>query len=160
MKLDRDLQKRMLEPAGPRHPGSVGGGELTALDKDFQKVMSNAVYLHEHGLLDAQMSNAIGGARGVMSAKITARGQDFMAQDGGLSAILGTVTIKLHEDTLRDLIERGVLQSNLPQAEKMGVLQTLRALPADSIKHLTMKLLDLGLENSPKAIPLIQNWLS
>lgn len=159
MKLDRGLQLRMLEMTDGAHPHSATGAQLRTLEPDLLKLASNARYLHEHGLIEATMPGG-NGSVGLAAARITARGQDFLASDGGLSAILGTVTIKLHEDTLRDLIERGVLQSNLPQAEKTGLLQTLRGLPADSIKHLTMKLLDLGLENSPKAIPLIQNWLS
>lgn len=158
MKLDRELQLRMLQVTAEAHPHAAPGAQLRSLESDLLKLASNARYLHEHGLIEATMP-AGNASVGLASARITAKGQDFLADDGGLSAILGTVTIKIHEDTLRDMIERGVLQSTLPQAEKTGVVQTLRALPADSIKHLTMKLLDLGLENSPRAAQLIQNWL-
>ncbi|MGM8935092.1 hypothetical protein ACS8E9_09445 [Pseudomonas neustonica] len=159
MKLDRELQLRMLHMTAEAHPHAAQGFQLRSLEPDLLKLASNARYLHEHGLIEATMP-AGNASVGLASARITAKGQDFLADDGGLSAILGTVTIKIHEDTLRDMIERGVLQSTLPQAEKTGVVQTLRALPADSIKHLTMKLLDLGLENTPRAAQLIQNWLS
>lgn len=159
MKLDRELQKQMLDLVANKHPGTVSGGEFTELDEDFQKVMSNAIYLTEHGLIASQMTNFLSGRNAVMSARITAKGQDFLADDGGLSAILGTVTVKLHEETLRDLIASGVLQSSLPQSQKMAVQKTLQELPSDSIKHLTMRLLDLGLENAPAAMRLIQSFV-
>ncbi|MNN90443.1 hypothetical protein D3C81_2083910 [compost metagenome] len=84
---------------------------------------------------------------------------DFLADDGGMSAILGTVTIKFHQDTLRQLIELRLENAQLPEAEKGSLLKTVRELPADSIKHLTTKLLDLGMENLPRAVELIRTAL-
>ncbi|MBL4833627.1 MAG: hypothetical protein JKY26_06585 [Pseudomonas sp.] len=161
MKLDRELQLRLLRALADAYPESVFNiEEAASMPRGAVRVIANLAYLAEHELIYCKFMSA--GGKGMSlrgSPRITAKGLDFLAQDGGLGAILGTVTIRLHEETLRAVIERGVLQSSLPQAEKTGVLQTLRALPADSIKHLTMKLMDLGLENSPKAIPLIQSLL-
>lgn len=84
---------------------------------------------------------------------------DFLADDGGLSAILGVVTVKLHDETIRDLIAARIQDSNLPPEEKTGLLTQLRELRGESIKHLTLKLLDAGLDNASKALPLIQRAL-
>jgi hypothetical protein len=91
---------------------------------------------------------------------ITAAGMDFLADDGGLSAILGTVTIKFHDDTLKQMIEAKILSSEADQKDKSQMISELRSLPASAIKHLTMKLLDLGLEHAPGALPLIEKVLS
>ncbi|GJI89905.1 hypothetical protein RugamoR1_30680 [Rugamonas sp. R1(2021)] len=95
----------------------------------------------------------------IANIAITAAGLDFLADDGGLTAILGTVTVKLHDDTIRNLIETRIQDSDLPPEEKTGLLHQLKELRGESIKHLTMKLLDAGLENLPAALPLIQKAL-
>jgi hypothetical protein len=84
---------------------------------------------------------------------------DFLADDGGLGAILGVVTIKLHDDTIRELIASKIMDAPLSQPDKQKLLDQLRALRGDSIKHLTMKLLDAGLENWTAALPVIQKSL-
>ena len=80
---------------------------------------------------------------------------DFLADDGGLSAILGVVTIKLHDDTIKSLIESKILESDLPEPEKKRFLDHLRELPGEATKHLVLKLVDLGLEKAPTAIEVI-----
>jgi hypothetical protein len=52
------------------------------------------------------------------NVKITSRGIDFLADDGGLAAILGVVTVKLHEETLKALLEAGVDALPPPQTAK------------------------------------------
>lgn len=130
------------------------------MTKEHPIVTPNLHYLAEHGLIDGQISREIGGKKGFIYAKITARGLDFLADDGGLSAILGVVTIKIHDDTIRELINIKIQNSNLPQHEKQTLIDQLRELPGESIKHLTMKLLDAGLENWPSAMAAIQTVLS
>lgn len=85
---------------------------------------------------------------------------DFLADDGGLSAILGTVTIKLHDDTLKELMESRIANSELGARDKSRWIDALRALPAESTKHLTMKLLDLGLSRGPEALHVIERYVS
>lgn len=84
---------------------------------------------------------------------------DFLANDGGLSAILGVVTVKFEADTLKAILENRINQSDLSPENKQSMIDSLRELPAESIKHLTMKLLDEGLENLSNAIVLIGTYL-
>lgn len=128
-------------------------------EEEAQRYAANMVYLEEHGLAHASIQMSLDGHYGFGSPQITARGMDFLADDGGLSAILGVVTIKLHEETLLKLIGDKIEQSDLPSPEKKKWTDALRSLPAESIKHLTMKLLDKGLENLPAVLPLIQTYL-
>lgn len=161
MKLDRALQLEILEFLSDHYakmPEQVfPDREMTPEEDD--KYTTNLLYLEEHGLIDAGLQQGLDGDWMSSGAKITAAGLDFLANDGGLTAILGVVTVKLHDETIRDLIAARIQDSNLPPEEKTGLLAQLRELRGESIKHLTMKLLDAGLENLPAALPLIQKAL-
>lgn len=53
----------------------------------------------------------------------------------------------IYEDTLKELIGQRIAESDLPQQEKSTLLEQVRSLPGETIKHLTMKLVDAGLAN-------------
>jgi hypothetical protein len=67
--------------------------------------------------------------------KITARHLDFLADDGALSVILGVVTVKIHEESLRALLlTRAASLSNSSPEERPFVVEAVRNLPARSIQ--------------------------
>lgn len=119
--------------------------------EEDDKYTTNLLYLEAHGLIDSGLQQAMDGDWMSSGAKITARDLDFLADDGGLTAILGTVTVKPHDDT--------IAQSDLTEEEKRGLLHPLKELRGEALKHLTIKVLDAGLENAPKALPMIQKFL-
>lgn len=80
--------------------------------------------------------------------KITAKGVDFIRDDGGLSAILSVQTVKLHEDTLKELLSIALQQAKLPEPEKESIKEAVKQLPAEGLKHLLTKLIDLGLSHA------------
>ncbi|QQX60921.1 hypothetical protein [Pseudomonas chlororaphis] len=163
MKLDRALQKRILEAAAMAYPFPAPHGlyfELGATEAK-EKLDANLCYLAEHGLIKKCIELtgdgfALPNSNGIQCTKT---GMDFLENDGGLSAILGTVTIKIHEDTLRDLLERKILESDTEPAEKSRLVQGVKGLSGEAIKHLTLKLLDQGLEHLPGAVALIGTYL-
>lgn len=160
MKLDRALQREILELLSDHYAGNrqdvFAQTEMTEEEDD--KYTTNLLYLEAHGLIESGLEQFMDGTWGSAGARITARGLDFLADDGGLTAILGTVTVKLHDDTIRELVALRIEQSDLQPDEKTGLLSQLKALRGESMKHLTMKLLDAGLENAPKALPVIQKF--
>lgn len=153
--MDRDLQQSMLQKLAACYPKQVSAKELCS---DPVAANRNLLYLAEHGLVE-NMNARENGAPMVVLSKITARGLDFIADDGGLSAILGTVTIKLHADTLRELVEARIAASDLPKEEKSALSDALRSVPAEGLKHLTTRLLDLALDRLPEAMPLLLRML-
>lgn len=155
--LDRAFQRQLLERLRHYHPHSHVG-RWQELDEDETKVKGTLFYLREHGLIDtdAKVEKRFGGGFAYSSGSITAKGLDFLESDGGLSAILGVQIIKLHDDTVRELIAQKIMQADLTPPDKRKLLDVLRELPSESIKHLTMKLLDLGLDNGPDAL----RWLT
>ena len=155
MKLDRTLQLSILNKLSDNYPEGVS---LNVPESEERAYRANIYYLIEHGLV-SETTSYVGSLTIIGAPTITAAGMDFLADDGGLSAILGVVTVKLHDETIRDLIAARLEDSNLPAEEKTGLLHQLRELRGESIKHLTMKLLDAGLENWPAAHAAIQTSL-
>lgn len=155
MKLDRKLQLAILQRLANSYPDSCAKDKL---DSDHPLFRANVSYLFEHGLIkqkeyrDEKMTEPF-------AIAITAAGMDFLADDGGLTAILGTLTVKLHDETIRHLLEARIEASDLPEEDKKGWQEKLRELRGESIKHLTMKLLDKGAESLPAILDAIQTSL-
>ena len=58
-----------------------------------------------------------------------------------------------------DMIETKIMSSPMNPPDKQKFADALKQLPAESIKHLTMRLLDLGLDNWQAAFPAIQKYV-
>ena len=84
---------------------------------------------------------------------------DFLADDGGLSAILGVVTVKLETEQLRAILAAKIMSSDLSSERKSTLIDAIRELPAEGLKHLTMKIVDTGWDNLDSLMALIQNAL-
>lgn len=166
MKLDRQLQYEILNILSEAYPSAttqVMNRVIELADED--KIIANLVYLESHGLLTSGLSNYSGGDPIINSAllAITHRGMDFLVDDGGLSAILGTVTVKLHADTVKDLLAIEINHADLTPEDKKTFLAQLRALPAESTKHLVNTLVAEGakavLQKGPQAAQWLQTWM-
>lgn len=157
MTLNRSLQKQLLSIAAVKFPAPVLHGD--GIEFADAATVRNLVYLEEHGLLRLHKSSLNSGEIVVGAVHATAKGMDFIEEDGGLSAILGVVTVKLHDETIKDLLAMKIQESDLPQAEKQRWLDQLRELPAETTKHLVLKLVDLGLEKAPDALSAIGRLL-
>ncbi|MGY2282909.1 hypothetical protein [Pseudomonas gingeri] len=159
MKLNRNLQRALLKELRDFYPRP--SQSAYNLDGYTQvECINNLIYLEEQGLVESGVKLGLGSGHGAFTqARITAKGMDFLEDDGGIGAALAIVTVKLHQDTLRQLIEAKVQASNLPEEQKSGILNALREAPGETTKQLIAKLVDLGLENATKAIPLIQTLL-
>lgn len=153
MIIDRQLQKQLLEQLAAVYP------EQTEVDSQRIKgdpVTLNLWYLEEHGLVVNTKSNTIGAPPIVIASRITHKGLDFLADDGGLTAILGTVTFKLHSDTLRELLMARLDSADIPEAEKDSIKDHLRLLPSEALNEATTRLINLGLDHVPDAIGWLQ----
>ncbi len=160
MRLNREVQHIVLTRLAQDYPSAVVADFLYDGLSNPLDLAPNVAYLEEHGLAKATYQGPKAHGNPLLRAEITAKGLDFLADDGGLGAILGVVTIKLHDDTLKALIEQKVRGSDLPEPEKKRFLDQLRELPGEATKHLTLKLIDAGLDNWNKALPLLQGFLS
>lgn len=152
----RAQQLDILQRLKAQYPGLVD-----VQGWEHPHLTSELLYLRDHGLVTVELSQDLSLIKPqAIFASLTAKGIDFLQGDGGLSAILGVVTVKLHEDTIKSLVQEKIMDSELSAPEKKRYLDALRNLPAESTTHLAKKLIDAGLANVPVAWNAIQNVLS
>jgi len=162
MKLDRAYQLELLNELAqcyPRHGHDMAERIQKAKEDEQEKYLSNIAYLGEHGLVESEIDFYVDGSPVFKPPRITMNGMDFIADDGGLSAILGVATIRLHGDTIKDLMYAWIDASQANLADKHQMKSALQSLPAEATKHLVMRLLDKTLEAAPSAILWLQTYL-
>lgn len=155
--LDRVLQRQLLEIMAAAYPSSTSA--VSQVDQPIETVIANLAYLEAHGLCYAQLYESIGGNWSYGVQKITARGLDFLEDDGGLTAILGTITVKLHAQTVRDLIASKIDQIEASSEEKGSLKGRLASISEASLKSATEYLVQRGLTDFPDAISWIRTIL-
>ncbi|KMN32148.1 hypothetical protein VI26_18015 [Chromobacterium sp. LK1] len=164
MKLDRRYQRKILEMLAGTFPGLLSREDFAQIEEEMSEdvFVANAKYLEMHGLIQPGFCSMCMDGSFVINIgqlQITHAGLDFLSDDGGLSAILGVVNVKLHADTIRDLLEVKLATADISPEEKKTLIGHLKDLPAEGLKHLTTRLIDLGLDNLPAALPLLRAQL-
>jgi hypothetical protein len=170
--LDRALQRRILEALSACYPDGTydlcaslqAHGAQGAPADDERALLVNTQYLHELGLVASGFvrRQTIGdnSFMAVGQHCITAAGLDFLADDGGIGAMLRTVTIRLDAQQWTELLARKVeAAQGLSHEEKSGLAAMLRKLPAKATEKLSEKLLDWAVDHWQDALPLLRTWL-
>ena len=121
------------------------------LDPFAYHFIQNLLYLEQHGLIKIQDESGID--TWMLLIQITHQGIDFLQQDGGLSAILDIVTIKLHNDTIHTLLHKKIDEAEISEKEKENLKKDLLKIKDSALNTLT--------ENAINAIPAtaIIAWL-
>lgn len=162
MKLDRALQRQILETLRDTYPRR-DRAQLFAGAKDDdalqELIIASLVYLEEHKLVHSGVTFSLSGSAIYEGAGITAAGLDFLEDDGGLTAILGTVTVKLHADTIRDLMLAKVEAAPLPTEEKSALKKAISTLSGEALKEIAKKLVAAGMDSAPDAITFLKSLL-
>src|SRR5579863_2592521 len=153
--LDRQLQRELLflmRGAYPerlyRLPDMPGIEERT--------IFANLIYLEEHGLCDAGTSLALDGHISWGGSKITARGLDFVEDDGGLSAVLRVITVKLHADSLRELLAARIEAAPITREEKTTLKSRVAQLSQTGLTTVVEELVKAGLQYAPNVAELLR----
>ena len=158
-RLSRPVQKTILLALETAYPNRLTMFPLTQLGVSDDILIANVRYLFEHRLVDASwMPTASGLVLG--SAVLSAKGADFLADDGGLTAVLGVVTVKLHEDTIKAMLVDSVNASPADATAKSKLVEQIKGLPAEAIKYVTMEGLKLGMAHIPDVAAFIQTALA
>lgn len=157
--LDRGLQRVLLYRLADTYPGYMTQQDLGGIAAG-NVLNVNIAYLGEHGLVESKFSNSLDDGPIFVLARITAKGIDFLQDDGGLGAILGVVTVRLHQDTVRQILIQKVEESDADKTVKGKLIDQLKALPAEGIGTLAEKALEAGLRALPNAVQLLQTALA
>lgn len=153
MQLDRTKQLAMLEALAavyPRYTGDLGVDPVT------EEELANLWYLKEQGLVEGALEMSISQSFIFQGVKITAKGLDFLADDGGISAILGTLTVRLHADTIRDLLLARIDASDAPADKKSWLRKQLDLASTETIKKIVGSVVDEGIKRAPDLIQLVE----
>lgn len=110
----------------------------------FQKdLIRNLLYLAEHELISIDTppfcDNPISEGSNI---SIKAKGIDFIENDGGLSAILDVVTIKLHSETIQQLLTAKISEADIPEEEKNKLKEALKTVQNSALETLTEKAIE------------------
>lgn len=151
--LDREIQREILRDLRDTFTNS---GVNFHKNYNSRKYTFNICYLAGHDLCKIYDEYYQNGQKYIRGATITSKGIDFLEGDGGLSAILNVVTVRLDADTIRALLIARVDQSDLPAAEKSALTQHLAALSETALKAATTHLVGVGLSHLPQAIGWLQ----
>jgi len=147
--LSRERQRELLLQLQERYPAhGYFHGETP---EEEREIAENLVYLEQHRLCESGVQIGADGFVQLGASSITAAGLDFLSDDGGLSAVLGVVTIKLHADTIRALIAAKIEESELPVEQKSALRQRLSGLSEKALGAATTDLVRSGLEHLPDA---------
>lgn len=155
--LDRTLQRQILEALADAYP-AFAGAKAFQMEADDPRWVFNVHYLAEHGLLELGPGKKVGG-RTLFSARATAKGIDFLQDDGGLGAVLGVVTVKFEADTLRALLLRQVDQSDLASTVKDRIRKVLVDAGAETLKDAAKSLIEQAWRNAPQAVQALESLL-
>jgi hypothetical protein len=150
-KLDRDLQRRILTHLSDLYPTS--GDRLGAAFPDVTDsgLAANLQYLAEHGLIGVMWFGAA-----PVEAILTARGADFLADDGGLSAILNVVTVRLDAESLKTLLIDQVIKSKgASSSAKTKLIGQIKSLSSKALETAVTETVKKGLSQGPNVV----NWL-
>ena len=152
--LNEELQRRMLQHMLENMPDGAWMGEFEELDP--QTLISNLNYLDDLGLCTSGVAHDQSGDELVYPSRITAKGADFISQDGGLSAKLNTVTIRLDESTIKQLLAAKIDQAAISETEKKTLKDHLMALSGKGLEALTADLVGKAVDQFPGAIHLLK----
>lgn len=154
--FDRKLQNEILTLASDTYPAFCRW-EFRNIDNfdlkypliylsSREQLWKEVNYLKEQGLLTLDSSCSHNpGIEGVIGfIKATAKGIDFIQDDGGLSAILNVQTIKFHRDTVV-VLEDLIALSGMNDAEKEKAKSKLSELTTESLKAVVQAAATAGL---------------
>ncbi len=160
MQLDRNLQHKILQELREVYPSRQSVQNLACF-KDVENFHGNLIYLSEHSLVKGKIMPTVSRDRRSLRmpmATITAEGLDFLEDDGGLGAILGKVVVKFDDDDLALLLRTIELSKGSPE-EKARFASMIKSLPAEGLKTVYTRLLNIGLDNLPDALHSVEKLL-
>ncbi|WP_338332822.1 hypothetical protein [Acetobacter sp. LMG 32666] len=140
-----------LQPYGMEYVSDIK--VFDGIDRDL--LFQCLSYLSLHGFIKSRCDRSIDGFWSWGGVELTARGLDYLSDDGGITAEEKTITVKLDGDTIKALLCRAVDSAPESEATKASVKQKVKAMGGEALKDLTSSLISKGIENAPGLV----QWL-
>lgn len=158
--LSRELQLRILRHLMDRYPNQESRMDLAFKGTPEADITANVRYLNEHGLVSTKWMETSTHGLDHAGVYLTAKGADFLADDGGLGAILGVVTVKLHSDSIKALLAAQVEKSDADPSVKARLIAKIKSLPAAALEAVILDGLTTGMTHLPDAIGWLEKLLA
>lgn len=145
-KPEEDLLYDILHKATEAYPEPL---DVDPINKELgDSIVTGAIdYLVDHQLVDVLAKRSrISGMGSYAEIRINARGMDILQEDGGWTAMLNVVTVRLEADTLRQLITQKIDESNEPTHRKLQLREWVFSLSEQSLRGLAIQLIQTGLQ--------------
>lgn len=148
MIIDRDLQKRILTDLSNVYPKWA---DITDIDEYYQQLddrtlIANLKYLAQNELITECIDITTDGMYILQPTEITHTGLDFLADDGGLRAILNTVTVKIDQSQMAELLKA---IANLSQEEQKTLFEAIKEAPNKAVETMVEKSVEHGISSLP-----------
>lgn len=156
--MDRERQRIILEGLRSAFPRTVYREDMMKFATRMGELEWHLAYLEDHGLVEARWTPTMGKTH-LSNARITSKGIDFLADDGGLSAVLGVVTVRLHEDSVKQLMLAKIDASDADPSVKGELRDTVTKLPAEALRSVVMRVLDSALSDPATTIAALRTSL-
>lgn len=156
--LNREFQYEILKCLADVYPSSLSERELPQVSGNSLK--AHVRYLHEHGLVSSSWYNLASGNALLGETNITAKGLDFLQDDGGLGAILNVVTVRLDDETVKALMVKHVEKQDADRERKNAMIEVIKKLPAEAVKRAGTRLIEKGLDEFPNLLDKLPDILS
>ncbi|WP_122075980.1 hypothetical protein [Pseudophaeobacter sp. EL27] len=157
--LDRGFQREILHVVANDYP-SASDILATFGPQSNNSLKVNLAYLREHGLVEFNVhSNKDDQFPMPLQAVITAKGLDFLSDDGGLSAILGVVTVQFSEEQFRKLLLEKISAADGAAEDKSAIIQAIEEMPTNALNEVFSRAVDWGIEQAPEALGALQSAL-
>lgn len=161
--MSKELQVKILSGLEEHYPGRVPGDNIVNALSEFDRksVIKELAHLKEYDLIKAAMAVSPDGSNKVTlgNVSITAKGRDYLEPDGGLAAELGIVTVRLHAQTIKDIINAKIESLDTDQSQKSRMKEALQNMPAQALQDVVTGLVQKGLESGPAAMAWLQRVL-
>lgn len=141
--MNKNLQEQILLSLKDSYRDPISIPELVrkiwpdeaSINVTTEELFQNIKYLCEHDLIFSKDINSTNPIYALV--EITSRGIDHLEPDGGLSASLGVITVKLHSDTIQQLLAAKIDQSDMPEAEKSELKTALTTIKSAALTTIT-----------------------
>lgn len=113
---------------------------------DDKTLIANLKYLAQNELITECIDITTDGMYILQPTEITHTGLDFLADDGGLRAILNTVTVKIEPTQMAQLLKA---IAEMPEAEQKTLLDSIKEAPSKAVETMIEKSVEKGFDNLP-----------
>lgn len=168
MSINREWQRALLTHLASIYPDGAYVESMQDIQPSLPEHarLANLQYLDGHGLIESGMhlQRYLGPETNWIQKEptvITPRGIDFISDDGGLTAILGVVTVRLDAEQWRELLATRVESiESLTHDQRSELGKAIRNLPAKALEKVSDKLLDWAVEHAADALPLLRSVIA